>query len=329
MPKAGTSSIQATLARNRKPLKRQGVIWPDAAHIRGCNFDTLAKAMAGRMSGRVIKQFGAFVARNPDRHVAISSEFLWSSSPAEIERLVRFLDTNRVRIVVYVRHYAAYLVSKYKQHARARRALPHFDRFYRREVARISLRPRLEAWLSAFDRSAFHVRHLTELPDGDVVADYLSVVDVMEWEPAIANPTPHWLTCELARAMFLGEKEKGQLYKQKAEFRSFCDEVDRAVVKQGFPAAQYLTVDQWDELDAAFRDDAAWLLEVLGVSPPAPERRPANERPFLPALQASPQAFFDLLRRKLRKSDILKNSPYIAATVADALARASAAAARR
>ena len=163
--------------------------------------------------------------------------------------------------------------------------------------------------------------HVTALPDRDVVADFLGLVEATVPDPAEANRSPHWLTCELARAMFAYSSASRSLYKQKGQFRSFLAEIDRVVRGQiRFPDTNYLTNVQRKATVARYREDAQWLCSFAGVPLPPEEELADGKRPFLPSIERAPAAFFQLLEDRLGETDLRQRAPYIATTLETLLA---------
>lgn len=320
MPKAGSSSIQASLAKSRKELKRQGIVWPDEAQARGGNYDMLAKAVLGVASPRNLKQFGRFLDRHQDKLVAVSSEFFWRLDADAVRALRQRVAPRTVRLAIYIRPYRSWVRAVYLQHARTRRPTPDFDTRFADLIKSASLRRQVSAWAEGFGRDALHIRHVSAIEEGDVVGDYMALAGAEDWRAAATNATPHWFVCELARAMFRHEPDRGELYRQKTAFRAWLSELDRAIGRRSFADARYLTTSQWREADARFREDAEWLHETFGVPPPDVGAPPAEERPFLPTLAAAPDEVFDFLERQIGKSAIVAETPYLATAARSAVA---------
>ncbi len=129
-----------------------------------------------------------------------------------------------------------------------------------------------------------------------------------DWQIVDANRTPHWLTCEFARAMHRAEPVHGRLRQDKIAFRRFLARIDQAVAKRGLGDAQYLTPTQWRELNDRYREEAAWLERTCGVREPPSATPVTEERPFLPSMENAPSAFRDLIRRRLASREA-KNLP--------------------
>ena len=315
MPKVGSSSIQTSLVRSRKVLKRQGIVWPDEAQERGGHYDYLAKAALGRISPRYLKAFGRFLERRDESTVAVSSELLWNLDSQMIPLIRERVGDRRVRIAIYVRPYQDWLRSKFMQHARARRGAADFDTFFDLSAGAASIKAVIARWADLFGRDALHIRHVEALADKDVVSDFMQLAGAEDWQTVHENTSPHWTVCELARSMLLHEPQEGELYEKKATNRQFRDELNVATGRLGIPAARYLTIAQWLELDIRYRSEAEWLHEFAGVPLPHFADPPTEERPFLPDVSEAPDAFFDLLNQQLAGSAVLDENPYLAETI--------------
>ncbi len=142
--------------------------------------------------------------------------------------LREFLGAPDTKIVIYVRPYTQWIRSKYLQQSRAKGS-PDFDTVFANSFNGLSIKAVVSDWAEAFGKESLHIHHVAALPDRDVVADFLGLIEATVLDPAEANRSPHWLTCEFARAMFAYSSASRSLYKQKGQFRPFLAEIDRVV----------------------------------------------------------------------------------------------------
>ena len=208
MPKAGSSSIQAWLQRNKVALARQGVVYdrlaaPGApsssqAELAVCVFDRMGRQLPSRWfwsaigvldeaSQRAFAQshtarFRASVRAAQGRVYVISAENLAATlrTGEEITALAQFLSEffEEVRYVLYLRRQEEYVPSAYSQTIR-RGANTSLQDVMRRIIRRDYFKM-VECWATAVGRDALEVRLLEPdaLIDGDLLADFAAVLGV-------------------------------------------------------------------------------------------------------------------------------------------------------
>ena len=180
--KTGTATVQRALQAGRQILKRNGFHYPKGrpAH------HYLAQHLAGKTprgaSGGVerAKWAGELAERiaSSDRDIVLSSEFLMRVEPSA---LAAWLG-KEATVVVYIREQVDYLASCYQQGIKMGIPRGDFASYLAipSTVADGYYLPFLRAWEDVFGRDNLVVRvyDRERLVEGDIVADFLSVLGV-------------------------------------------------------------------------------------------------------------------------------------------------------
>ncbi len=169
-PKVGSTTLQHTLRANREVLKDAGFVWPELVERTSWNFVQLAQALRsvpGNDEG--IPALRGIVRNLAQSCAIISSEFLFSLPQNGIRQL-RSIVGDRVTILLYIRDYADWLVSRYTQKIMKGRNTPDFDLFYSESAELVSIREQLGRWLRAFAGEQIFARH-TSLLETSLIGD--------------------------------------------------------------------------------------------------------------------------------------------------------------
>lgn len=310
--KAGSSTIQNTIDRNRDGLRAAGVVVPTAsAEFRGHAVDVYNGMQGAEGHAGALPALRALLDDPAHRHVFVSSEFLFTATRPEIERLKQAVGPHDVRIVVYLRAYPDWLRSLYAQGVKRGRRTTDFDAFYEAAAKRAPSRALLTRWADAFGWERLRIRHLGGLEDGGLVADLAAVVGC----PLVAGPdqnaSPHWLETEFTRALYGHAAARGAAAPPRGSLAAVLTVVREAIDQHAPPDAEYLTLAQHRALDDAYLADAAWLAQRADAPlPPAVADR-TRERPFLPGLGAAPAEVRETVAKRLRRSLRLKEQPAV------------------
>lgn len=337
MGKAGSSSIQATLHRNRNALKKQGIVWPKAAHQEGCNFGRLASELSepDSVEAPALLELSELLQESATQRVVISSEHLQRLGRAGVERLRDVAESagHETKVIAYIREYRGWARSKYFQRVRMRgvetksrrrkRKELNFDKYYPNLLNLVRVRDWISPWGEGFGREALHVRFIDALPGGDVVDDFFEVARarrLVKVQPS--NVSPHWLLVELVRAMFECEPSPGTLGRSKAELGPVLQDIESRIGSLQVRDANYLTQPQAEELTAAYRSDAQWLNVYAGVPIP-PIEETTSFREFLPSVDAAPARFWLALHEVLADEAVWQSAPYVVTTLERVIGRSA------
>ncbi len=310
--KAGSSTIQATIDRNRAALAAAGVAVPSAsAEHRGHAVDVYDGMQGTAGHEGTLPALRALLDDPAHRHVFVSSEFLFTATRPEITRLKDALGPHEVRIVVYLRAYPDWLRSLYAQGVKRGRRTSDFDAFYETAAKRAASRALLSRWADAFGWERLRVRHLGGLEGEGLVADLSAVVGCPLLAGPDQNTSPHWLETEFTRALYAHAAETGAAAPARGQLAAVLTVVREAIEQHAPADAEYLTLAQHRALEDAYLADAAWLAQRTDAPlPPAmPDR--TRERPFLPDLSAAPEDVRETIGKRLRRSLRLKEQPDI------------------
>lgn len=337
MGKAGSSSIQATLRLNRHRLRKQGVVWPKAAQRGGCNFGELANDLTDNSSaGNAVAELRELLESSRSITVALSSEHLQRTPLDGTRRLKEMADRagHEVKIVAYVRNYADWAKSKYFQRVRMRAVESggrkkrlktlSFDKYFPKLPTLAGAKRWLVPWGDAFGTEALHVRHISALPDRDVVTDFMNVLGATDIRRGKdRNVSLHWLQVELARAMFECEAKPGSLSRSKQSFWRFLYSLEPGIAELQVPDANYLTKEQREQLEKLYEEDALWLKDYADVPLPPPRRGETPGRDFLPSIDLVPDSFWQLLHRSISTAEWWNEAPYIVNTLEKLMGRSA------
>lgn len=303
--KAGSSTIQHTLAANRFLLAERGIVLPGPEKQRGKNYASLASALRSRKEPEVLNEFAEMLANYRGQKVAVSSEFLWALPLPAIKSLRDVTRGHDVQVVAYIREYAEWVPSFYSQASRTGKNMRDFDEFFPRILSLCSTVPFLVNWAEIFGWKNIRVRSLdrTSLEGGNLVEDFSAVLGVRLSREPDSNTSPHWTETEFLRS----------LYCANPRLRNNADVRESAAVKSGLqrirgrlkaclkahptPDARYLTAAQLAELTNLYSKDTQFIGKHTQVDIPGPRATVFMEREFMPTVLRIPAAliarFFD------------------------------------
>jgi hypothetical protein len=322
--KAGSSTIQNTVALNREALLAHGIaLSARSGEHRGHAVDVFFGMQQAVEHRDGLANLRALLDDERHRHVFVTSEYLFTATAPAIERLKQAIGPHDVSIIAYLRAYPEWLRSLYVQGIRRGRRHVDFDAFYERAAKRASCRAPLSQWADAFGWERLRIRHLGGLTAGGLIDDLASVLGCVLRPEADQNTSPHWLEVELLRAINAEwpAQPAGDTAPAKSHLAPVWSIMREAIAEQAPPGAEYLTLAQHRRLSEAYLEDAAWLagLTDAPMPPPLPER--TAERPFLPTIAAAPGEFRETVARRLRRSLRLKEHPQTRDLVLAVLAR--------
>jgi len=180
--KTGTTAVQNALRAGREPLKRNGFHYPMgrpghhylAHHLQGTK-------RRGPPRGREPAELAGLLAERiaaSNRDVVLSSEALQRVEPAALAAWLGKAAT----VVVYIREQVDYLAAGYQQGIKMGHGRGDFASFLALPsvLAGCTYLPFLAAWEEVFGRDNLVVRvyDRERLVEGDVVADFLSVLGI-------------------------------------------------------------------------------------------------------------------------------------------------------
>jgi hypothetical protein len=194
MHKTGTTSIQATLFRNRRTLLREDVNYLAVSENHSttlfplltahphryrpnvrAGFDTEEKA--ARRNAAIDKAFRRELTRNRASHFVISGEDLFALGPAALKKLKLVLEpyADEIRIIVYVREPYSSINSAFQQ--RVRNGLDWNEVMAKPPIPRYR---RISNFFEVFGREQVDVRIFKpeRLKDGDLLTDFFDAIGV-------------------------------------------------------------------------------------------------------------------------------------------------------
>jgi hypothetical protein len=200
--KAGSSTIQSTVATNREALLAHGIaLSARSGEHRGHAVDVFFGMQQAEEHRDGLANLRALLDDERHRHVFVTSEYLFTATAPAIERLKQAIGPHDVGIIAYLRAYPEWLRSLYVQGIRRGRRHVDFDAFYARAAKRASCRAPLSQWADAFGWERMRIRHLGGLAAGGLIDDLASVLGCALQPGADLNASPHWLEVELLRAI--------------------------------------------------------------------------------------------------------------------------------
>jgi hypothetical protein len=328
--KTGSTTIQGFLSRNAKALERAGLLYPKAGLAGRAHFNLL-----NQLRGREFKpekgglaEVQAAIRQNPNHDTIISCEGFHNSKPQVISKLASGLGVENVRIIAYIRHLSHLVVSSYMQTTKTGHTVKNFDEFFGERIGndaseyRVHMYRQLEAWANVYGWERLRVRALEpqHLEGQDLLTDLLDAVgrgweDIPQLDQETTmrrNVSPGWKAVELLRALNvefgrLKDIEDPELHRNarrtagrvRRAAEEIADELDLNVER-----GAYLTEDQWELCDNAYRDVVHRLNLVLqGPAIPLGSARAPAARSFLPEASKVPAderaAFFQRLCYRL------------------------------
>jgi len=193
--KTGTTAIQAFLMRNRKWLRKRGIVVPDVAmrdgpEVDGCQVWYFEQPGADRTTraAELTKNIDALFAKDGVRQVVISAENLSNPDTEALSWFDDVVSRYETEIVIYLRRQDDYLLSSWQQWFA--KVEPDFRTWLTSCVGvRGDWRVVLEQWerIVGCERIRIRLYERHNLVDGDVVADFAQFLRVDE---AIPDTTP-------------------------------------------------------------------------------------------------------------------------------------------
>lgn len=120
--KTGTTAIQGSLAEQREALKAEGILYPGRAVLHNKPAAAAIQRPLGREGSieparhwqQLLSEVDAW-----DGRVVLSSEVFCEASPEAIEKVVRDLGVDRVKVVITLRPFERLLPSSWQQHVKS------------------------------------------------------------------------------------------------------------------------------------------------------------------------------------------------------------------
>jgi hypothetical protein len=203
--KAGSTSIQLFLARNRDRLRERGYLYPQSAgpvaHIwlllHALEPRRLARNPYTRVHGaeqvlserrNFVPALKAEIEKERPQHIVFSQETCFRNLlPSEIERLRQlFLEIGgETKLITYLRRQSDHVCSAYQQTVRGGETRPLSEVLENRATsARYRYCDLLSGWAEAFGKDNLRVRPFerSAFPGGDLISDFLSAIGVPDDE---------------------------------------------------------------------------------------------------------------------------------------------------
>lgn len=193
--KTGTTTLQHTLSQNRELLQSRGFAYPSTLPNHGHLADHLNPARRAVLDEAIRTRNSLWSdalrdeISNSKMDIIISSEGFSNIDP----KLLRsFFPYSEIKIVVYIREQAEYIVSIYQQAVKGRGIVEDFREFSAR--LRVGFGAILSAWSSTFGRANLIARAYDRerLVNGDIVGDFLATlrIDPQGFVHPKADPNP-------------------------------------------------------------------------------------------------------------------------------------------
>lgn len=232
MPKTGTTAIQEFLAYNRGQLLKQKILYPECG-IPVNQHTALVKSIALQHFdwahfNKVIDQFDPEkyvidVLRNCQgsrcNKVIISSEFFWASPSMQagpayhipnaknyeyIRKLIKscheiFSIFDKIQIVVYLRRQDEWLDSFFNQQLKDGFPIPSADELINEVKNYLLYNDNLSIWAEYFSKEDLIVRNYDNLPDADVVNDFIKIAGIKSGHLNKPEKTTELVNAKLSR----------------------------------------------------------------------------------------------------------------------------------
>jgi hypothetical protein len=220
--KTGTSSIQNFLERNREALRSQGLFYPGCGIFDSAHYG-VSRFLVGQPRSELVEagadlpqRLRAEIAASGCSRVVISSEYFVLADPKQVAATRKFLDelgAASTRIVLYLRRHDEWFESLFNQ------ALKTVDgASYEMDIRDYVLRilggsnppvrylKTIDRWAKAFGEESMAVRPFerAQFRNGDLVADFLGVIDPDLKLPAAAAPLRQNESLDGGRAYLIG-----------------------------------------------------------------------------------------------------------------------------
>jgi hypothetical protein len=301
--KAGSTTIQHFMRKNRRALKARGVraITPGR---RGPHADLRSGLFGEGDPDGTLESLIEETRLSPSLTYVISDETLLES--AELTQARRLLETSghEFQLIVYIREYGAWLRSKYGQGTKKVISGNDFDRFYQKRGTRtMSVMPRLRLWAEFAGWDRVRVRSL-DVPgwSGDsLITDFLDAIGLGSDSGLDAGSPPknvslNWMELEFRRALATAFPARGRnqdLVESLIDiFATHVAESDNRDLK-----ASYLSLDQAREANAAYEEDVREINSLTGSEIPEASSVSLEPRPFLPSIAHVPSDIIDAFLR--------------------------------
>lgn len=179
--KTGTTALQHTLSLNRGLLQARGFAYPSTLPNHGHLADHLNPGRRAVLDETIQTRNSLWSdalrdeISNSNMDIIVSSEGLSNIDP---KLLKNFFPYSEIKIFVYIREQAEYIVSIYQQAVKSRGIAEDFSAFSAR--LRVEFRAILSAWSSTFGRANLIVRAYDQerLVNGDIVGDFLAALRI-------------------------------------------------------------------------------------------------------------------------------------------------------
>lgn len=264
MPKAGSSSLQRFLFKNRQKLLRRGFCYPNVA----------ADAVARRQHESVLRDIEqgnlepatALVRRGFEeaRHVVLSAERFGQALHRKQEQVTAFVETfvragHPVRAIAYVRRQDLYAQSAYRAAVRnpqGNRSLT-FREFVEEKIAKFDYVTRFAPWAELLGKGNLRIRPFEQQQwqGGALTTDFLSLIgieNVSRFEAANnrSNPSLSPIVTELLR-----RTNARRNHEQHRELLSLLkDALPRAVLFEGSRGHAYFSPKEQHDFMARFAE---------------------------------------------------------------------------
>jgi|GEM_PF-3581075 len=216
-PKTGTSAIQAFLAKNRRKLEQDGVVYPAIENLAAAETggvtsgNGIGVALAFQQGeSQQLEAYRSYLKElksSPAPAVLISSEHFAYAKKEHLESIKADVEATgrRLKLILYIRPQIESVISFYAQRIKRHSEVGILERFWREHERAFDYLPRITQYADVVSLENFTLRnYLREsLVEKDVISDFGSVlgIDFTSYERFSyeINPTPNAYDLALLR----------------------------------------------------------------------------------------------------------------------------------
>jgi hypothetical protein len=227
--KTGSTAIQTFLSKNRKELRKKGVVYPENAcpeiakfghHMIPWAFVTNEQFLPSLYGEKCLIQDKATLFEKvkseckTDETMILSSEEFSTLTKEEVCSLKEWLSDFNVEIILYLRRQDKYLESAYKTSVLSGSINKNIKEFCKNQRLNLNYLELIETWEDVFENVTIRSYDNSTISD-DIVGDFLGLINLSEIheknQKELANPSLNAEVIEVIRALRLRKEPESNI----------------------------------------------------------------------------------------------------------------------